>query len=330
MMPKLNFVVALTFIGLAAAGPIDTDTAANYECPSPYQPVGPDNYCLLIDNRISGTWDEMRTFCKSWNGDLAYFHDANLLYEVVHYIFQHGLNDSSFWTGAEDMEKEGDWVWVNDHKSVRMHTPLWAPSRYQQEPSGGTSQNCATLNRDKHFFVDDSYCQDRNGVICDPLIHMKKKSKETADEVVKEVTITSECPVPFQLISDACLLIDVVKANTWYDSKKLCEALGGQLAVIDDANLMGDLYDYFNNRSVNMPLWIGGTDDLQEGTWLWEDMSPIKMGTPFWGLNTYEEQEPDGRDRENCLTMNSDNYFYFNDISCNALAGAICQYNMRL
>ncbi|XP_066976167.1 macrophage mannose receptor 1-like isoform X1 [Macrobrachium rosenbergii] len=257
MVPKLSFFVALTFISLAAAGPTDTETAANYECPSPYQPVGPDNYCLLIDNRISGTWDDMRKFCKEWNGDLAYFHDANLLYEVVHYIHQHDLNDSSFWTGAEDIEKEGDWVWANDHTSVRMHTPLWAPSRYQQEPAGGINQNCAALNRDKHFFLDDGYCEDRNGVICDPLVHQNRKSEETPVEAVEEETAASECPVPFQMISDACLLISVVKTNTWFDSKTLCEALGGHLAKVDDANLMGDLYDYLTNKSVRTPLWIG-------------------------------------------------------------------------
>ncbi|XP_066976168.1 uncharacterized protein [Macrobrachium rosenbergii] len=178
MVPKLSFFVALTFISLAAAGPTDTETAANYECPSPYQPVGPDNYCLLIDNRISGTWDDMRKFCKEWNGDLAYFHDANLLYEVVHYIHQH-------------------------------------------------------------------------------VVHQNRKSEETPVEAVEEETAASECPVPFQMISDACLLISVVKTNTWFDSKTLCEALGGHLAKVDDANLMGDLYDYLTNKSVRTPLWIG-------------------------------------------------------------------------
>nr|AGZ95685.1 C-type lectin 1 [Palaemon modestus] len=331
MIFKSNFILPSLFIGIVAAGTIDTNTKETYECPSPYQPVGPDNYCLLIDDRIGGTWDDMRKFCKEWNGDLAFFPDANLLYEVVQYINKNGLNDSSFWIGAEDIEREGSWVWTNNHKDVRMHTPLWAPSRYEQEPTGGLSQNCASLNKDKYFFVDDGYCQDRFGVICDPLIHAKKKSSEIPDEVVEEeIPVAGECPVPYQMIGDGCFLIDVVKTNTWYDSKNLCEALGGKLAKIDDANLLGDLYEYFSNRSIHVSLWIGGSDDLQEGTWLWEDMSLVKMGTPFWGFNMYEEQEPDGHNRENCLSLHSDNYFFFNDLPCNNLAGVACQYDMRL
>ena len=29
--------------------------------------------------------------------------------------------------------------------------------------------------------------------------------------------------------------------------------------------------------------WIGATDFVEEGTWVWHDGTPVQMGAPFWG-----------------------------------------------
>jgi hypothetical protein len=119
---------------------------------------------------------------------------------------------------------------------------------------------------------------------------------------------------------------------SWEDSEAACEAMGGHLAVITDADeeqyiesliQSGERYFY----------WLGGTDEEKEGVWVW-------ITGEAWLYTNWKENEPtnesgvDGSS-ENCLAIERDAEAW-NDIqnvgdqSGNwslASAGYICEWD---
>lgn len=56
---------------------------------------------------------------------------------------------------------------------------------------------------------------------------------------------------------------------TWHVAKRMCEEMGGHLAVIDNADENARLLALC--REFRAEPWIGGTDELVEGKWRWVD-----------------------------------------------------------
>lgn len=330
LVPSVIFCLFYSSLRVSYASKILTNVNINDEaepeCISPYRPIGGN--CLFIDNRIEGTWEQMKTFCQEINGDLAFFNDANVLYDVVFYINENGLNDSSFWIGADDLLSEGNWVWSWDNHPVRMHTPLWGTRLFSQEPTGGLAQNCGMLNMEKFYYMFDEDCNALHGVICDPLDNKGTKTGKDSQEIENKVDNSTDCPVPFESFGNSCLLIDSIKSNTWHEGRLLCQGLGGHLAKVEDANILGDLFDKFADEGININMWIGGSDGSHEGDWKWLDESSVKKGTPFWGETILGKQEPSGGVQENCLGLSHQHFFFFSDLSCSELGGVICQYDI--
>jgi len=73
-------------------------------------------------------------------------------------------------------------------------------------------------------------------------------------------------------------------ALTWSDARVFCQdRLEGDLAVLADvdepawvASKVGQTYERDD------PWWLGLTDQVAEGTWLWVDGMPLEAGAP-WG-----------------------------------------------
>merc|ERR1712002_585017 len=66
--------------------------------------------------------------------------------------------------------------------------------------------------------------------------------------------------------------------------------------------------------------WIDGSDSEQEGHFVYLDGTPMKMGTPFW-----DNVEPNGGTRENCVELRSQVRYFMNDDSCGATKKVICE-----
>lgn len=71
--------------------------------------------------------------------------------------------------------------------------------------------------------------------------------------------------------------------------------------------------------------WVGATDEGHEGVWLWVDGSVVEMGTPFWAIGCHDNQLPDGGTYENCAVLSKAYSLYFDDVSCDGIAYAICE-----
>nr|AFN20598.1 lectin 2 [Macrobrachium rosenbergii] len=316
LLPFLTFSV-----GLALAESSDS----NVVCEAPFRAIGPR--CLLIDTSIIGPWDEVRQFCHGLKGELVNMHDANTLHDIFLFIKENPILDStSYWIGAYDILEEGDWVWSYNNTRVRMNTPLWGVQSGRQEPTGGTYENCAALNTDYFYYVFADNCEASNAAIC--AATGNSVAAKPADEEEKISPPNRECPSPFTMIGNVCLLVDAVKENPWSDQQLICNALGGHMAKIQDANDLGDLYTYLISNEVIIDLWLGGSDSRLEDTWLWEDDTEVPRGTPFWGAEGSGAQEPAGGMYENCLALFRNDYFFFHDDRCDRMKGVICQYDI--
>ncbi|MDA7676359.1 hypothetical protein N8584_00040 [bacterium] len=81
---------------------------------------------------------------------------------------------------------------------------------------------------------------------------------------------------------------------TWHEAKADAEARGGHLAVITSSKEN----KYVENTLKGNPndLWIGGTDEGEEGVWKW-------VTGENWNYENWDDPEPNGEDRENYLNI---------------------------
>jgi hypothetical protein len=84
-------------------------------------------------------------------------------------------------------------------------------------------------------------------------------------------------------------------AKTWAQAKTACDALPGHLAKITSAaenTIVAQL-------SLNTDSFIGATDAVTEGTFLWEDGTPLT----FTNYRTGEPNNGGGQYQEDCLVL---------------------------
>ena len=79
----------------------------------------------------------------------------------------------------------------------------------------------------------------------------------------------------------------------WTNAEKFCQNKSCHLASVTSKNTS----DYVGSE-ISFPfVWIGGTDQEQEGVWRWTDSSP-------WKFKNWMRDEPNNLDgRQNCLVQ---------------------------
>ncbi len=103
-------------------------------------------------------------------------------------------------------------------------------------------------------------------------------------------------------------------AMSWNAAEEYCQTRGGHLATISDAAENGALYNiaYHNGGSI----WIGFSDETEEGSYYWTDGSPVT----YTNWNTWE---PNGWESENCSQLL--NTGRWNDLRCDTRTPFVCE-----
>ncbi|CAL4069806.1 unnamed protein product [Meganyctiphanes norvegica] len=70
-----------------------------------------------------------------------------------------------------------------------------------------------------------------------------------------------------------------------------------------------------DNKPIN--LWIGGSDQDEEGRWIWHTGELMQRGPPFWGTTGSYALEPSGGTGENCAGLYHRDHYYIHDFNCN-------------
>ncbi|KAG7177914.1 macrophage mannose receptor 1-like isoform X1 [Homarus americanus] len=300
-----------------------TTTLLLLACSPPYTQVG--DRCLFIDNVLSGNWTELTAVCQDLGGELVDLHDANLLAYIVEHLYETGRSDVSYWVGATDQAVEGQWNWLTG-APVHMNTPLWGDLKDGvQQPTGGAKENCAVLLKEDYYFMHDASCSNPHSLIC----------QQTPDSLLQDPALSTtrgrpsvECPHPYEVIGGRCLFVNVPSSGTWEEQRRFCELLhGGHMIKLDDANVLGALFDYLHAHDLTSSyVYIGGSDSKKEGDWRWLDGTPVRMGTPFWGAQGSSPQEPQGGTSQNCSSLINTDHFFLHDLECDSLVGVICEH----
>ncbi|XP_021372939.1 macrophage mannose receptor 1-like [Mizuhopecten yessoensis] len=121
----------------------------------------------------------------------------------------------------------------------------------------------------------------------------------------------------------------VLHEKSWTRAKADCKSRGGNLVMIKTTgkqtfvyNTLKSLHWHYNG------LWIGGSDSVREGKWVWVDGTPMSFG------NWHRGQGPSAHHGfffssssfEDCAQMRLDDSGRWHDYSCGRSYSYICEY----
>eukprot|EP01084_Bolivina_argentea_P253728 426322_1 len=96
---------------------------------------------------------------------------------------------------------------------------------------------------------------------------------------------------------------------SWEDAKQYCESQGSGLASIHSTADRDETKSLCKNKileSGGLGCWIGLSDEINEGVWIWSDGSPSDYGfnidgTPTTSVDPWYTNQPNGLRGENCV-----------------------------
>ncbi|XP_058877943.1 C-type lectin domain family 4 member E-like [Acipenser ruthenus] len=152
--------------------------------------------------------------------------------------------------------------------------------------------------------------------------------------------VCKACPQNWEQFNGKCYYFSTDRMN-WNSSRHNCTSLGGHLVIIESDGEQRFLSDKAliitqgAYRYEDKSYWIGLTDAVTEGTWLWVDGTPLigNVQAKFWGTRTHDGgKEPDNYKRddpagEDCarLETKKNSYAIWFDSSCKNLYKRICE-----
>ena len=104
---------------------------------------------------------------------------------------------------------------------------------------------------------------------------------------------------------------------TWHESKRKCESMGGHLVCMETKSENQFVTKLANNRE----LWLGGTDEAEEGRWMW--VTGAKIVYSSW----YRTEPSNHGGKEHYLHIRRNGLW--NDAPSNAKKGFICEWDSR-
>merc|ERR1712142_905895 len=152
----------------AAAVEQESTSAAPSPCPPMFDLMG--SRCVYI-NYFHGTWEEAQYMCHTFDSELISNDCGGKWATLLEYLQTNELTEHSYWIDGHDKDTEGDWRYTNGDK-VQEGSPYWAvkydtyDSTYNQEPLGGTDENCLSLDHKRGLYMDDASCSEEKASIC--------------------------------------------------------------------------------------------------------------------------------------------------------------------
>ncbi|XP_035696423.1 collectin-11-like [Branchiostoma floridae] len=128
------------------------------------------------------------------------------------------------------------------------------------------------------------------------------------------------CPSGYVKFQDRCFKFSSDKQN-YVDARSACQAAGARLAMpkdqaTNDFLLANQLTRYPSGSSA----WFGLTDLAQEGTWVWEDGTPL-TGWSYW----YPGRPDDYQSAEDCGEWEAGYGYRWNDNPCYVSQYYVCE-----
>lgn len=71
---------------------------------------------------------------------------------------------------------------------------------------------------------------------------------------------------------------------TWHVAKRLCEEMGGHLAIVETADEAAFILKLCGSETV----WLGASDEATEGDWKWVNGTPVKLSLDLNNQDGYD------------------------------------------
>ncbi|KAK2897141.1 galactose-specific lectin nattectin-like isoform X2 [Channa argus] len=125
------------------------------------------------------------------------------------------------------------------------------------------------------------------------------------------------CPPGWTMFNDHCYQF-YNSEKDWADAESFCTSLGGNLASLLTADIQNFLKEMiFRATNAYKNAWVGGSDAVKEGKWLWSD------GSQF-DFNRWGKGEPNNLGDEDCMEINFGGQDYVNDAKCDLKRAFVC------
>ncbi|XP_033762947.1 perlucin-like [Pecten maximus] len=131
------------------------------------------------------------------------------------------------------------------------------------------------------------------------------------------------CPLGWHRFEASCFLFADVSMN-WAESVTYCQKWDARLAEVDNEPKATFLREIAVSRSELVGLWLGGSDIVEEGTWVW-----TTSGSSISIYNDWRVGEPNGISRPgrhaDCLSMPKYYGFLWDDYYCDGALVPVCE-----
>ena len=125
------------------------------------------------------------------------------------------------------------------------------------------------------------------------------------------VTTASCAAIGGSLYNSHCYIVNRT-ASTWAAAESTCISAGGHLATITST-----AENYFIYSITQTSVWIGASDSISEGSFVWRDGTAVSFSA--WASGEPNASSTD----EDCAEMTP--YGYWNDLSCSATRSFVCE-----
>ncbi|MHA2296059.1 MAG: lectin-like protein [Candidatus Hodarchaeales archaeon] len=225
-------------------------------------------------------WAEAKADCESRGGHLVTISSAG-----ENDFVSNLAGPDSIWIGFTDEENEGDWKWVTGEPVTYTN---WAPD----EPNDSSGEDYCEL-------LDDGSWNDDGAPNNPSLAHFYVCERDAEGGRI--------------IYNDHVYQLFTVE-TTWTDARDDCDARGGHLVTITS----NDENNFVSNLAETNNIFIGFTDELNEGTWEWITGEPVTY--TFWASG-----EPNDDGGEDHAEMLSDGMW--NDLPFDNLRFYVCEWD---
>jgi hypothetical protein len=255
--------------------------------------AGAKEYCVMKTRR---NFEDAEHDCERMRGRLAVFDAQGLDQAVFSAVSSPWGYGSALWLGCSDAETEGSWTCGGKP----MAFTNWAPGK----PDNDTAlDDCVEWQSDNGKW-NDAPCAWKLGFVCRGGSSMKCTGRKVT------AGSTTFCAYG-------------TEPRDWDGAKKTCADSGGTLASLETSAESSALFDALKLPSglpsyePNQGLWIGLTDEVEEGKFKWANGAPLSGGN-------WRPGQPDNAGNEDCVTMTLTDGKW-TDLDCGSMLPYVCE-----
>ncbi|XP_063741471.1 macrophage mannose receptor 1-like isoform X2 [Eleginops maclovinus] len=261
------------------------------------------SYCYFIGVQ-SKTFEEANADCKSSNSYLA---DVSNAVDNAFLVSLVGLRpEKYFWLGLSNQKNIDQFVWTNSNSVKFTHWNALMP---------GHNQGCVAMTTGVFAGLWDVLpCTNKAKYICK---HLAEGAVLTpAPPSVPPTT----CAIGWSRVGSRNYCLKLFKQSqsdmrTWFDARKYCMDLGGDLLSIHSAE---DL-ESITTRGGYGRAWIGLSAPDPTTGYVWNDGSPLNF-------QHWKHDEPNNKHNiESCTEIDIDRAKQWNDLHCESFRDWLCQ-----